>query len=260
MSDMYSIPREHRIILWVLMLGWLGLIVVGAITGEPNESETQKIPLLYKEACTFLLAICAAVWWGGAVGALRAFAMLVCFGMTCGFWGDLVMGNLVVVPGIDRLIVGMLVFGACHVFYIAAFRRLARILKATRPLPWAAGILIMLAAGFASWALFVQTPDADALRNWGSLGYALLISAMAGCALGITLQKPAMVLTFIGGALLITSDVLLASYVFRDNKWFLVDDGVWLIFNVGQALIVFSTGYASRVLRTPPARVSKLAG
>lgn len=252
MNDMYSIPREHRVILWVLMVAWLGLIVFGAITGELNGGQTSKIPLLYRIACTFLLVVCAAVWWGGTIGPMRAVAMLICFGMSFGFWGDLVMGKLVAIPGLDHLILGMLVFGTCHVFYILAFRRLARILKANKPMPWVGGILLMLLAAVAVWYLFVQTPEADVVRNVGSLVYALLICAMAGCALGITFQRPGMGPAFIGAALLVTSDVLLAAYVFRHVKWFLVDDGVWLIFNVGQALIVFSTGYALRILRLGP--------
>jgi len=47
----------------------------------------------------------------------------------------------------------------------------------------------------------------------------------------------------VGAMLLIVSDTLLAAYVFRDISFRYIDDVIWLIFNVGQALIVFSPLY-----------------
>jgi hypothetical protein len=233
----------HRAIHALLLLLWLGLILGGLIFGPLNESMTQKIPIPICLACTFILAVCAAIWWDYLLGRLRGFAMLLCIGMSFGFLGDLTMARWFVIPPLDPLILGMIWFGLCHIFYIAAWRRIAGILRLTNWKVWLASVTLVILAGIACWHFLVQAPDAGKLRNYGALGYCVLLSGSAGCALALAVQQPRFALSFIGAALLIVSDVLLGSYVFRGNKWFLVDTGVWFIFNLGQLLIVFTPGY-----------------
>lgn len=237
------LPRAYSVLLGILLCCWLGLIVGGALTQQSPISQSQKIPLLHKIICTFLLFLCALTIATGIIRALRPYARLLTCGMFWGFLGDLVMGRIVGVPGLDHLILGMLVFGACHVCYIVAFRHLAIIINAAHTKAWRKSLVLMLCLGAADWIFLVQTPLAVPVRNWAAFGYALTIWGMAGCALAVTWQRPYFVFAFVGAMLLIVSDTLLAAYVFRDISFRYIDDVIWLIFNVGQALIVFSPLY-----------------
>ena len=241
--------NPHRTVHLLLILLWAGLILGGLIAGPINESQTQKIPIPICVSCTFLLAVCAAVWWDYLRGRLRGMAMLLCVGMSFGFLGDLTMARWLVFHPLDPIILGMIWFGLGHIFYIAAWRRVAGILRLGNWRAWVFGVALMVLVGVACWYFLVQAPKAGDLRNYGALGYCVLLSGMAGCALALALQQPRFWLSFLGAALLITSDVLLGSYVFRGNKWFLVDTGVWFLFNLGQVLIVFSPGYLLEGIR-----------
>jgi hypothetical protein len=72
------------------------------------------------------------------------------------------------------------------------------------------------------------------------LGYALLLGVMAGAAVGLVVQEARFLVLAIGALLFLVSDAILGNWLFRGNEWFLIGDGVWILYAAGQALIVFS--------------------
>ena len=243
------VRHPYRALLWALIVTWVVLVPAGFIFGPMNNSGSKKIPLAICMVCTFIVAVCGGLWWLALSRPLKGYAALIGTGMLFGFLGDLAMGHVVIIPGLDPMILGMVWFGLCHTLYISGYVRLGRILDARRPSLQVAAVFLVVALGLLSWWLLVQSPDTSAARNYGALIYATFISIMGGFALSLTLHRPRMTPLFVGAALLLASDILLGNFAFRHNRRPLCDDVVWVMYNIGQGLIVFSSGYAIRVLQ-----------
>jgi uncharacterized membrane protein YhhN len=73
-----------------------------------------------------------------------------------------------------------------------------------------------------------------------ALGYTLLLSATTGVAVGYALSNRLFAPVAIGAILFLTSDLLLAVWIFHDIVYTSFDL-VWLSYGVGQMLIVVGT-------------------
>jgi hypothetical protein len=98
------------------------------------------------------------------------------------------------------------------------------------------------------WWTLIRSPQTPAVLNYGSLGYALLLAAMAGLAVSLALQEPRFVPLALGALLFLVSDVFLGHRLFQEGKFLLMGDLVWMTYIVGQLLIVFSTATGLRLL------------
>jgi uncharacterized membrane protein YhhN len=168
------------------------------------------------------------------------YALLILLGMAAGFVGDLIMARLIRVP--VRLIFGMLAFGIGHVFYIAAFLRLAT--QSGLSWSWLQALLIIAVLAFALWAwhTFVRKPGGSKAINVGSLVYGLLIGAMTALALALAIHGPQYIPMAAGALLFLASDFVLGNWVVRGHTWKSVNDVVWVTYVLGQLLIVYSVG------------------
>lgn len=246
-----SITQPYRGLLYGLLILWAALLILGFAFGPLNEARTNRIPLANRMASSFILVVCGLIWWWGGARSteLASCAVLILGGITFGFLGDLTLAQIIPTPDPPgRIIFGIGIFGVGHIFYIIAFLKLGNTLGLTNGLTRAVSLAALLAVGVIVWWGWVRSPQAPALLNYGSLGYALLMAVMVGLAVALAAQDIRLVPLAIGVALFMLSDIVLGNELFRDNIWFLVGDVVWTIYIVGQALIVFSSAISLRLL------------
>jgi len=112
----------------------------------------------------------------------------------------------------------------------------------------AAALAGFLLLAVALWWTLIRSPQMPAVLNYGSLGYALLLAAMAGLAVSLALQEVRFVPLALGAALFLVSDTLLGHRLFQGTTFLLVGDLVWMTYIVGQLLIVFSTATGLQLL------------
>ncbi|MBC7264408.1 MAG: lysoplasmalogenase [Chloroflexi bacterium] len=241
----FLIPQPYRGLLYVLLFSWAMLLVFGFAFGPLNETRTNRIPLPNRMASSFILVLCAVIWWraGAGVRPLAGYTALIVVGMACGFLGDLIMAAEII-PMPERVIYGMVAFGLGHIFYIAAYLRLGGALGLTDGRARILSLAALFIVALATWWALIRGPQAPAVLNYGSLGYALLLSAMVGLAVALAVQEPRFIPLALGAILFLVSDTILGNELFRGNVWTLVGDVVWLTYIAGQALIVFSTASA----------------
>jgi uncharacterized membrane protein YhhN len=223
--------------LWAIPL----LLIIGFATGQYNADRTSRIPRLFKLSTSFILVLYAGALW---LDRSWPAALMIFWGMLCGFTGDLILAEVIRVP--NRLVFGIVVFGIGHVFYVSAFVQQAYNLSLSDPFGgtvlWAAFVII----ASILWIALIYNPRQSRLLNVGSLIYAWLISIMAGTATSLAIQShedPHFILTAIGGLLFLASDLILGNRELRGHKWFLVNDVVWVIYITGQALIVLTSAW-----------------
>jgi uncharacterized membrane protein YhhN len=124
---------------------------------------------------------------------------------------------------------------------MAGYLRLGALLRLQDSRTRAIGLGVLLILAVVLWWTLIRSPQTEAVLNYGSLAYALLLGAMAGLAASLALQEPRLVPLALGAVLFLISDVLLGYRLFRDGNFLLVGDLVWMTYIVGQLLIVFST-------------------
>jgi hypothetical protein len=232
-----------------LLLGlWLGLHVFGFALGKLNAAGTSRFLPWTRMAASATLVICAAIWWlAGARGTdLQAFAGLIFAGMLFGFLGDLTLAGFLRLP--QEIIFGILWFSIGHAFYISAGAQLVRRFALDNGGVLAACIMGMMMVSAVAWRLAVACPETKPVLNVGSLVYGLLLGATAGLALSIAIQQPRLVSLAVGLVLFMASDILLGNTLFRKNEFRLARDINWVLYIVGQLLIVFTTPAALRLL------------
>jgi uncharacterized membrane protein YhhN len=164
-------------------------------------------------------------------------------GMTLGFVGDLFNAGLI--PGVfqDDTVGGIIAFGLGHIAYIAGLLNLERSAALGRPVLRNLALLVWLAIGFGGW-LYVTTDAAKgADLRWPALPYSLLLAGTAGLASGVALRDRRFVPLAVGGALFLTSDLILAWELFQ-GTFRMAGDLVWLTYGPAQMLIVYSVGTA----------------
>jgi hypothetical protein len=247
---MFALPisSSHATLLYVLLAVWAALLALGFVFGRLDEERVNRIPRPNKILSSAILVICALIWWlAGVPGTpLASYAAVLFFGMAFSFLGDLIMAQLLPLP--QHVLFGMGAFGVAHVLYISGYLRLGGVLGLQDGRARAIGLAVLLVVAVVLWWTLIRSPQTDAVLNYGSLGYALLLAAMAGLAVSLALQDPRFVPLALGAVLFLVSDVFLGHRLFQGGTFLLVGDLVWMTYIVGQLLIVFSTATSLKLL------------
>jgi len=222
---------------WLLALLalWALLLFGGFIFGQPDAAQSQRIPTWMRMASSAVLVVAAWSWWLAGVQE-PGVALLIAVGMSLGFLGDLFMAGLL--PAAPRVLWGMGAFGLGHVAYIAAFLRLANVLGLTANGPRVVAWLAWLLIGAVGWYFVVFRGQQATALHWAALPYALLLASTAGLASGLALQARTFIPLALGGALFLTSDLILAAQLFNGLSFPLIGSVIWLTYGPAQALIV----------------------
>ena len=239
---------SHVTLLRLLLAIWAALLILGFAFGQLDEERINRIPRANKILSSAILVVCALVWWlvGASGTPLAAYAALLFFGMTFSFLGDVIMAQLLPLP--QYVLFGMGAFGVAHVLYISGYLRLGGVLGLQDGRARAVGLAALLVLALVLWWTLIRSPQTDAVLNYGSLRYALLLAVMAGLAVSLALQEPRFVPLALGSVLFLVSDVFLGHRLFQGGTFFLVGDLVWMTYIVGQLLIVFSTATGLQLL------------
>jgi hypothetical protein len=239
---------SHFALLRLLLAVWAALLILGFAFGKLDEERINRIPRANKILSSAILVICALIWWlfGAASTPLADYAALLFFGMVFSFIGDVIMAQLLPLP--QYVLFGMGAFGAAHVLYISGYLRFGGVLDLQDGGARAVGLAVLLVLAVVLWWTLIRSPRTPAVLNYGSLGYALLLAAMAGLAVSLALQEPRFVPLALGALLFLVSDVFLGHRLFQGGKFLLMGDLVWMTYIVGQLLIVFSTAAGLQML------------
>jgi hypothetical protein len=248
---MLDIPVDGvaRWLLYALLLLWAGLLAGGLLLGKPDAERRNRLPLPVRMALSLTLLAAALVWWqaGTAGTSLVRFGLWIAVGMAFGLLGDIFMAGLIVAKP-RHVIFGILAFGAGHVCYILAFGQAAGVLALDSGSVWLASVVIYLVAAALLWLLLVRESARGPALNYGTLGYSLLLAAMAGAALALALQDAAFVPLALGGLLFVVSDLILGSELMRRTHFPSIGDVIWTTYTVAQMLIVYSSTAALAAL------------
>ncbi|HEX3725689.1 MAG TPA: lysoplasmalogenase family protein, partial [Pirellulales bacterium] len=183
-------------------------------------------------------------------------ALAIAVGMTLGAIGDFFnAGLLAFLPLEDPVLGGIVAFALGHVAYITGAVGLARRAGLTCAKALAAAILTWQFVGLVGWAMVALAGTEARALVWPALPYSLLLAGTAGVATGLALQDRRFVGLALGGALFLTSDLLLAFGLFRgpfDHQ----TACVWLTYGPAQMLIVYSVPTALRMLANHRAAVA----
>lgn len=219
------------------------LLTSGLAFGRFDAGQMGRLPLPVRMWLSALLVLAALLHWRLAGAPIAAYAGWVFLGMTLGFLGDLIMAGLIRVP--NRLIFGMLAFGLGHVYYIVALAGVTLALglwDADLHLPvWA----LLALASVGLWCGFVQKPRGDRTLNLAALGYGLLLASMNAFAISLAIHEARFAPLAVGAVLFLLSDLVLGNWSIRGHAWKGVNDLVWLTYNLGQLLIVYSVAAAA---------------
>jgi hypothetical protein len=217
------------------------LLLLGLLFGKRDAKGVNRIPLPVRMLSSALVLACALLLRRAADDPERRVqAGYVAAGMGAGTLGDLIMAEVIPLP--EHVLFGMLAFGGGHTLYMRAFLRRARAeaLRSGRA-RWASLGLAWAVALVGWWAL-VRNPKISPALNYGALVYALLLSSMSGLAAALAAGDRRFTPLAFGGALFLTSDIILASRLFRGTHFPQIGDAVWMTYITGQALIVGGMG------------------
>lgn len=231
----FPVAGPMRTWLLALLALWALLLFGGFIFGQPDAAQSQRIPTWMRMASSAVLVVAAWSWWLAGVQE-PGVALLIAVGMSLGFLGDLFMAGLL--PAAPRVLWGMGAFGLGHVAYIAAFLRLANVLGLTANGPRVVAWLAWLLIGAVGWYFVVFRGQQATALHWAALPYALLLASTAGLASGLALQARTFIPLALGGALFLTSDLILAAQLFNGLSFPLIGSVIWLTYGPAQALIV----------------------
>ena len=247
---MFPLPYKQPFnwILYVLFVLEIALLAGGLFFGRLNEERTCRLPRPLRMLLSAMLVVAAFLGWqGGAPGTpVQPFAALIFLGMAAGFFGDLIMAQLIPVP--ERLIFGMVAFGIGHLFYVAALLHLT--LRSGFTAAWVLVVTLVVMVGFSSWAWYTQVrqPGGNKVINAGSLVYGWLIGIMAALAIALAVYDTHYVTLAAGALLFLASDFVLGNWVIRGHVWKSVNDVIWVTYVSGQLLIIYSVAAALNAL------------
>jgi len=238
----------HITLLCLLLAIWAALLILGFVFGRLDKERINRIPRTNKILSSLILVICALIWWRARASRtpLSTYAALLFFGMAFSFLGDLIMAQILPLP--QYVLFGIGAFGVAHVLYIVSYLRLGGVLGLQDDRSRAIGLAVLFVLAVVLWWALIRSPQTDAVLNYGSLVYALLIAVMAGLAVSLALQEPLFAPLALGAVLFLISDAFLGHRLFQGGAFLLVGDLVWMTYIVGQLLIVFSTATGLRLL------------
>jgi hypothetical protein len=229
-----QLRSKTRYCQFALLLAWATLLFGGFAVGSDG------IPTVARMGSSLVLVVAAWAWYGFVRSTpVSPYALLIAFGMTFGFTGDLFMANLM--PVGDRMLGGMGAFGVGHACYITAFLTRGSRVGLTLPVARWSALAIWLTAGVVGWYLIVFPNAKPPALAWGALGYVLLLATAAGCASGLAVQARALWPLAVGAALFFISDLMIALGQFAEVHSKALDAAIWLTYGPAQALIVYST-------------------
>lgn len=217
--------------LWVLWLAFLiGSLVTAAVRPDRRVSVAGKI------GSSVLLAL--AAWVGCFSGRPTVAAGVpVALAMTLGLFGDLALARLLRLSQPE--LVGVAGFGLGHACYCVAILAYASRAGLTALLPMIVGLVIWWVVGVGCWYLAVWRGNEPTPLHWATLIYALLLSTTAGLASGIGLQWSSLLPIAAGGALFVSSDLLIAADMSGEIRLPARDILVWATYGPAQMLIVY---------------------
>lgn len=218
------------------------------LLGKPNPERTGRAVKWLQRSTTAQLALAGWVYWLGMTRGtgLSDFSLLIAAGLTLSFLADLIMAEYIRVG--NRVIGGILVFGAAHIAYITAYSSVSVALQLDRPFWPALGV--WMPVGILLWAAAVRSPAQPRVLNYGALGYTLLLATMVAGATSLAVADRRFWFLGLGTVLFLASDLMLGNHIFRKNKWPYVSDVAWLTYVAGQCAIVWSNDAAFSMLRS----------
>ncbi len=227
--------RQHSGRMGQLMVLGLGAtaLAIGALC---KRGQLTKPYELVSSAC--VLGAAVLPWWRDRGSDRVVITRPLVQGMACGLLGDLVMGRVLPLPERSYVPMGMLVFGAGHLAYIATFRALALRQGLWRGTVLAPSLFGMLVFASFAWQRWIRN-DEQMLLSYAALAYAMLLATMAGSGLGLALQERQLMSLALGGMLFVGSDLLLGARILRNLDFPGRDNWIWLSYISGQALIVW---------------------
>jgi hypothetical protein len=249
-----SCNRRYYYTAAVLWLVWAFLLGGGLIGHVAEDASLSSIETELKAGSSLVLVMSA--WLSIAISppAVRSVAGLIAVGMTLGCLGDAspLLGSSW--PDPQRTLGNMLLFGLGHVAYIRACVLLRRWERGKRGAGlWYASVAVWLVIGGVLWYFAAHTGTRHLGLRVPALGYTLLLSATAGATVGYALSNSLFAPVAIGAILFLTSDVLLAVWIFHGIVYRSFDF-VWLSYGVGQMLIVFGTSSFIQIVQSRKTR------
>lgn len=245
--DLFALNSPWHIVALGSLLAAAGLLAGSFIWGRYDTlrmGRMAKRPELLQSPLLIVLAL--ALWRGGSAGSALAVAGgLVLAGMIFGFVGDLFMAG---VTGQPDVALGMGAFSIGHVFYMLAFRQYALALGLIRIAPYAFAVILLWLFVIVYWVLQVRGSVEDSRLEIGGLVYGLILTGMAGIAVGLAIQQPAFWPLALGGLLFVVSDALIAARIFAGQRFRFMGDSIWTTYIIAQALIVTSSLAAAGLL------------
>jgi hypothetical protein len=226
--------------LWFLglLFLWAVLLFGGFIF---DGGTAQRMPLWTRITSSLVLVVAAWSWtFLGRALETHSFALLIALGMSAGFVGDLFMAGLM--PGGRSVLGGIGAFGLGHLFYIVAILRVGQQYSLDAAVPRWTALAVWLLFGVVGWYLVVFRGQDPTALHWAALPYALLLASTAGFATGLAFQATLFVPLAMGGALFLSSDLILAARLFSGLEFPLIGDVIWLTYGPAQMLIVFTVG------------------
>ncbi len=233
----YILDSTHQTILLALVGLWAVLLFGGFALGKEWDDHTRRMPVWTRMASSLTLVITAwALFMFTLNQPITPYALLIAIGMSSGFIGDLFMAGLIKLG--DRVLGGIGAFGIGHAAYIAALLGFGgQFGFDDASARWGAWIFWLI-LGAVIWYVVVYRGAKHTALHYASLPYALLLASTAGFATGLALQTSVFIPVAIGGALFLSSDLLIAATLFNGLHFRLVDDVIWLTYGPAQMLIV----------------------
>jgi hypothetical protein len=230
--------------LLVLLVLWAALLFGGFLLGKPDARNDHRMPTWTRMASSLTLVIAGWSWFlFTRQVAAGSFSPLIAVGMTLGFVGDLFMAGLL--PIIKEPVLGGIgAFGLGHIAYLAALISFGDQNGLNASWPRWIGWIVWLLIGLAGWYWVVFRGSRPTILHWMALPYALLLASTAGFATGLAAQSPVFMPLALGGALFLSSDLILAAQLFNNRHFPLIGDVVWLTYGPAQMLIVYTAGSA----------------
>lgn len=232
-------------LLYGLLALWAALLGLGLVLGKPDAARRNRLPRPLRLLLSTTLVLAAVVWWcaGTASTALGPYGLLIFLGMVFGLLGDLFMAGLLVARP-KNVLFGILAFGVGHGLYIAGLLSAGNVLGLDAAPIRLATLAVYWAVAVPLWIALVRNPAKGPVLGYGTLVYSLLLTAMGAVAMALAVQQPAFWPLAVGGLAFIASDLVLASELMRATFFPFIGDVIWVMYTVGQMLIVYSSSTA----------------
>jgi hypothetical protein len=234
-------PAPYSTLLYILFGLDLALLGGGLGLGRYDAEKAGRLPLAMRMGLSAILVLAAVLQWQLVGPPASGYGSWIFLGMTSGFLGDLIMAGLL--PVALPLIGGMVGFGLGHLYYAVAFARMALALGVW-DLRLALGVWVVAAlVSIGLWHRFVRSPGGGILSG-GALAYSLLMATMNALAISLAVRELRFLPLALGAVLFLASDLALGNWRIRGHKWQGVNDAIWVTYNLGQLLIVYSVAAA----------------